>query len=204
MPTYHVSLRFAQLPDAALSDFTANVIAGLTGNDEFPTPKVPVVDLASDKAAFDAALVAAAGGGPQATATKNAAREKLLKLLRCEAYYVQSTIGDNLAALLSSGFEAASTNKTQSPLPAPQVLKIQNEQSTQLVVQLKRVTNAKAYEVQKMNGTGGWTMVGVFTKARRIVVGDLVPGSVYSLKARAVGGSTGYSGWSDPVSHMAM
>ena len=84
------------------------------------------------------------------------------------------------------------------------MVKIENEQSMLLVLQLKSVPNAKAYEVQKMNGTGGWNLVGIFTKARRIVVEELVPGSVYSLKARAVGGSTGYSGWSDPVSHMAM
>ncbi|MGH7976559.1 MAG: fibronectin type III domain-containing protein [Limisphaerales bacterium] len=33
---------------------------------------------------------------------------------------------------------------------------------------------------------------------------DLTPGAMYSVQVRAVGGSTGYSDWSDPVSHMAM
>lgn len=203
MPTYHVSLSFTELPDAALSDFAANVVAKLTGNDSFPNPVVPLVDITSDRNAFDAALLAAASGGAQATAEKNAAREKLLKLLRTEAYYVQSAMGNDLAALLSSGYESASINRTQAPLATPIVLKIANEQSTQLVLRLTRVPNARAYEVQKMNGTGGWVPAGISTKARRIVIENLVPGSVYSVQARAVGGSTGYSPWSDPVSHMA-
>jgi hypothetical protein len=32
---------------------------------------------------------------------------------------------------------------------------------------------------------------------------NLTPGTNYNIQARAVGGSTGYSDWSDPVSHMA-
>jgi hypothetical protein len=37
-----------------------------------------------------------------------------------------------------------------------------------------------------------------------VVIAGLTPGVVYTLLARAVGGLTGYSDWSDPVSHMAM
>jgi hypothetical protein len=112
-------------------------------------------------------------------------------------------MNNDLSVLLATGFQATSTNRARSPLPTPSVVRIDNEQSTQLVMALTPIMNARAYEVQKMNGTGGWTMAGVFTKARRIVIKNLVPGSTYSVQARAVGGSTGYSGWSNPVSHMA-
>jgi hypothetical protein len=44
----------------------------------------------------------------------------------------------------------------------------------------------------------------ISTQARRIVVGNLTPGTTYNLSARAVGGSEGSSEWSDPVSHMAI
>ena len=40
-------------------------------------------------------------------------------------------------------------------------------------------------------------------KARRLVLENLTPGAVYAIQMRAVGGSTGHSCWSDPVSHMA-
>jgi hypothetical protein len=37
-----------------------------------------------------------------------------------------------------------------------------------------------------------------------IVVKDLTPGTVYTFPVRAVGGSTGYSDLSNPVSHIAI
>ena len=203
MPTYRVSLNFTKLSDAELIDFTSAVILAINNNDAFPTPAVPINTLSTKLELFQRVVADAALGGPQATAAKNEVREALVVLLRTEAFYVQNAMQNNLSTLLSSGFEAASTNKTQEPLPAPTVLKIDNEQSTQLVVQLKKIDNARAYEVQKMNGTGGWITAGIFTRSRRIVVENLVPGSTYSLQARAIGGSTGYSPWSDPVSHMA-
>ena len=54
------------------------------------------------------------------------------------------------------------------------------------------------------NGTGGFVPAGTFTQARRMVLTGLNPGQSYTVQIRAVGGSTGYSDWSDPVSHMAM
>ena len=39
--------------------------------------------------------------------------------------------------------------------------------------------------------------------ARRIVLAPVTPGVVYTVHFRAVGGSTKYSEWSDPVSHIA-
>ncbi len=76
--------------------------------------------------------------------------------------------------------------------------------STKLGLRLKPVPTAAAYEIRVRYGTTGWEAVGVFTQARSIIIQDRTPGTVYDMQARAVGGSTGYSDWSDPVSHMAM
>jgi hypothetical protein len=43
----------------------------------------------------------------------------------------------------------------------------------------------------------------VFTKASGMLLTDRGPGALYDVQVRGVGGSTGYSDWSDPVSHMA-
>ncbi len=204
MSIQHVSLSFAQLPDAALDEFTRQVIEGLTGNAAFPTPSVDLADLGAAKNAFEAAMAATASGGKQATAAKNAARETLVNLLRQEANYVQGTANNDLVTLLSSGFQAASTNTAQTQLTKPSILDILNEMSTQLVVRGKSVANAHAYEAQVKNGTGGFVPAGTFTAARRMVLTGLTPGQTYTVQIRAVGGSTGYSDWSDPVSHMAM
>jgi len=35
-------------------------------------------------------------------------------------------------------------------------------------------------------------------------INGLTAGTNYSIEVRAIGGSTGYSDWSDPVSHMSL
>ncbi len=200
---YRVSLSFTRLPDAALDEFTREVIDGLTGNVAFPTPSVDLADLGAAKNAFELAMTNAAQGGKLLTAVKNQKRNDLLVLLRQEAAYVQGLAGQDLLMLLSSGFEAASTNHAQLPLGIPAIAAINNAMAGQLAVSLQPVSNARAYEVQYKHG-GGWLPAGTFTQARKIVVPNLTPGTTYAVQARAVGGSTGYSDWSDPVSHMAM
>jgi hypothetical protein len=204
MSYYRTSLGFARLSDAELVTFTESLVTHMTGNAAFPTPLVPLASITTALNTFTTALADSAQGGKPATAVKNAAREVLLALLRQEAAYVQSLAGDDLPVLLSSGFEAVSTTRTQIPLPKPVVDDIANNMSTQLAMRLKPVPTARAYEVRMSYGTNGWQSVGVFTQARQIVVENLTPGTTYTLQARAVGGTTGYSDWSDPVSHMAL
>jgi hypothetical protein len=105
--------------------------------------------------------------------------------------------------LLSSGFEANSTNRAQSALDSPTILGLDNGMTSQLILRMQPVAYAKSYEVQTKNG-GGWTPAGVFAQLRGIVLPGLTPGQMYSVQARGIGGSTGYSNWSDPVSHMVM
>jgi hypothetical protein len=204
MPNYRVSLAFTKVSDASLGEFVLTVVDSMTSNPAYPTPTVPIPDLAAARTAFLRALSASEVGGMLATATKNESREALLKLMRKQAAYVQGEMGDDFATLLSSGFESVSRNRTRIQLPPPRVERIRNERSAQLVVDLAPMANARAYEVQKMNGTGGWMPVGIFTQSRRIVLEGLNPGSIYTVQARAVGGTTGYSDWSDPVSHMSL
>ncbi len=201
---YRVNLGFASYSDADLGDFTDNIIAGLTGNASFPTPTVPLADLTAQRAAFGTAVVNAMQGGKQLTAAKNAARKTLISTLRKEAAYVQSLAGENVAMLLASGFQANSTNRTRAPLAIPAILAILNEMTTTLTVRLQPVDNARAYQVRYNVNGGPWLTTVDSTQTRRIVLDSLTPGATYTVQSRAVGGSTGYSDWSDPVAHMAM
>ena len=203
MNSNRVSLAFMRVSDAELIAFTENVVAKLTGNASFPTPVVTIANLTNSLNAFTGAVATAAFGDRQAIAAKNNDREALLILLRQEAAYVQSLTGEDLAALLSSGFEAVAGPGARSPLPKVVIDKILNEQSAMLTVRLQSVANARAYEVRMSFGASGWQAVGTFTDSRRIQLENLTPGTTYTVQARAVGGSTGYSDWSDPVSHMA-
>ena len=51
---------------------------------------------------------------------------------------------------------------------------------------------------------GPWQSGGLFTNSRSMPLNGLTPGTNYTVQVRAIGGSTGYSDWSDPVSHMSL
>ena len=204
MAQYHVSLTFTQLPDSELDEFATAVIDNLTGNPAYATPVVSMAALGTSRTAFQTAMADTAQGGTAATAAKNAARETLVGLLRQEANYVQGAADNDLTVLLSSGFLAASTNRTQSPLETPSIVKILNEASSQLVLRVTPITNARAYETRYYTTPGAWQSGGISTQARHIIVEGLTPGTTYTMSVRAIGGSTGHSDWSDPVSHMCM
>ena len=78
-----------------------------------------------------------------------------------------------------------------------------------LIVTVKPVGNAKCYEVRCAPlGPGGtlgpWQTGGLFTVSRAMRVSGLTRGTDYSVQVRAIGGSTGYSEWTNPVSHMCI
>ncbi len=201
---YKVSYGFVSAPDTAIADITETILIALTGNPGFPNPTVSLTLLGTQKADYLAKLAATAQGGTLATAEKNTAREVLVGSLRQLAAYVQSLAGNDLTLLLASGFQPASTNRAQTPLPKPVVLRLENGTTGQLVVRLQPVANARAFEMQFKNGTGGWQPGGIATQARRIEVNNLTPGGTYTVQLRAIGGSTGFSDWSDPVSHIVV
>jgi len=204
MPIYHVNLGFADLADADLDAFTENVISKLTGNGAFAHPPVPPADMQLLLTEFTDAMAAADGGGKTQTITKNAARATLIAALRQDAIYVQANGNNDPATMLGSGYELSSLNRSQSPLPTPSILKITNGTSGQLTLRGTPNRNAKSYEVRKGTTPGVWDVATIiFTAARAMVVTGLTPGTNYTFSYRSVGGSTGYSDWSDPVSHMA-
>jgi hypothetical protein len=204
MAIQRVLLNFAKLGDAPLGEFSHGIVVGMTGNAAFPNPPVTPAAVAAALLIFQQAVSDASQGGMQATAAKNAARLVLIGLLRELANYVQGAAKNVLATLLSSGFRAAGSKSGQTQLETPLILCILNKNSTQLVLRLRGVRTAKSYQVRFCVTPGVWQDGGTFTQSRRLVVRNLIPGTMYTVQARAVGGSSGYSDWSDPVSHMAM
>jgi hypothetical protein len=204
MPIYKISLNFARLSAPQVVVFTGGIIDGLTGNPAYLSPAVSMPDLTAAQTTLSNAITAQILGGPVETAAMNTAKVALVALLRLEANYVQGAGKNDLSALLSSGFSVNSNNRTRSPLATPNIIEIDNGMTTQLIARVQGVDNARAYEAQVKNGTGGWLSAGIFSQSRNMILPGLTPGSIYSVQVRAIGGSTGYSDWSDPVSHMAM
>lgn len=197
-----VSHRYTRLKDTSFNMFAASVVIAMTDNPAFPNPLVPLATLSGLQSDFEQKMLASAIGGKITTVIKNEARVALKDALRREGIYVQG-VSLNLSMLLSSGYSAASQNRAQTQLLKPLILKILNEGGGQLTLRVSSIANARSYQVQIQVGNGNWQDGGVFPKARRMAVVNLTPGTLYNIRVRAIGGSTGAGDWSDPVSRMA-
>lgn len=214
MPKLRVLLDFADGTEMILHERAQAVHDNLFTSSRWavpPNPTIPVTAaaLATGISAFTTAIAAAEQGGPADTAVKVQKREELTELMRDLADYVQTNHDDDMAKLLASGFLAASTNRAPSPLDAPTIKDIVNSGSSQLKVRITAVPNARSYEARyALIGSGGapgpWQDGGTFASSRNILLTGLTPGGNYQIQIRAVGGSTGYSDWSDAVSHMSL
>ena len=124
--------------------------------------------------------------------------------MRQTASYVQMQCNDDLPLLLSSGFQAQSTNRASVPLDQPENLALKNGASGELVVRVTAARNVNMYEGRIKLDDGDW-LPSVFTgDSQHIIFDGLTRGKDYTAQVRALGGSTGQSDWSDPSSHMAM
>jgi hypothetical protein len=133
----------------------------------------------------------------------------LIGLLRRLRHYVEDHCGNDLSVLLSSGFQAAVTTRVRSPLANPSILNVGFGNSTELVLKVTPIAHAKCYEVRSAavctdNAPGPWKTAGMFTNSRSMTIDGLTPGTTYMFQVRAIGGSTRYSDWSNPVSRMCV
>ena len=202
---YRVSYAFASLPDNLLILFVTMVITCLKNNLAFPNLPMAITGLLVELNAFQEAVNALElNGDAQYVAARDEARETLLDSMRKTGAYVQSVALNNLSMLLSSGFEAVPQASGSSPLAAPTILAVTNHGTGTVLLRLSPVVNARSYQIQtSLDGGKTWQDSVVSPQARRVLVPKLLPGTVYSLQARAIGGSTGQSLWSTPVSIMA-
>ncbi len=204
MPQIRVSLGFAQAADHVIEELADEVLAGMTGNAAFPSPPVTLTGFTSANNTFSNARVAAAQGGPADTAAKDLAREEVVRQLRLLAGYVQERAESDMAKLLSSGFDAVSSNRASAALSKPHILDVINAGSGQLKLRVSPVQNARMYEVRQYSSGGQFVSAGVFNSTRDITLTGLTAGTTYTIEVRALGGATGHSEWSAPTSRMSL
>lgn len=200
---HRVSTSFVQSSDSELVDFTGGVVTGMNAPAfaDAPVTHAALVALQTD---FAQKLALARNGGRTEVASKNVARAALIAGLRQNANFVQMIASTDLPLLLSSGYTAASTNRTTGPLTKPVITNVDNFQSTVLMAAVAADDRSRAQEARyRVVGGAAYQPAGVHTKPTRVPFEELVPGTTYELQVRSVGGSTGYSDWSDPVSRMA-
>ena len=210
MQNIRVLLGLVRAKDHTVEEITGSVLKGMGANTTaYPTPPVTMAELQAGLNDFTASIAAQQQGGKPATINKNNKRDALVAMLRQEAVYVQANCHNDLATLVSSGFEAVTYNHAQTELEKPAIHAVENGNSGQLLVTIKPVAHAKALEVRyaavgAANALGPWQSGGMFTYSQAMTVNGLSAGTLYHLAVRGIGGSTGYSDWSDSVEHMSM
>lgn len=194
---------FEKLSDLDVSKLTGKTIAGFTDNPEVADPPVTVPVLTEQKDSYDDYIIKADKGGNLATARKNGQRAVVIDSLNKNASYVDIKCNDDMAILLSSGYESVSTNRAQSVLDAPVVIDVDNSMSGVLKPRVRVAPNTKSLlgRIKEANGSEFGPTVS-FKNSRSILFTGLSKGVTYVYQLCGVGGSTGQSNWSDPSSGM--
>lgn len=203
-----VLLGYRRLSDTNVVSFALNIADNLYSQAHFPSPPVSHAELMAETKIFSDRIAATVQGGTSATAKKNEQRAKLSMMLKRLAYYVDVQSDNNLAVLLSSGFSAVNTNRTSEQLPTPSILKIKNGIAGQSLTTVSSSPNSRLYELQtalvdESGALGEWVSAGSSTTSRNIPVNGMICARMYAYRARAMGGLTGHSDWSDSVYHRA-
>jgi hypothetical protein len=197
-----VSLAFARYKKDQTNSFAILVVVCLTKYATlFPNLPVAIAALGTLQKAYQAAMNAAAVGGPPDTEALKDAYNDLIVALRLNAAYIQS-LNLTAAQILLSGYDVVTYSHSKITLLAPLVTGLDNSITTQLGVWLQAVAGAKAYHVQYCTATGAWVDAGIWPNTKDIVITGLLPGTVYSVRVRGVGGSTQYGPWSATISLM--
>src|ERR1041384_5748407 len=181
-----VSLAFARKIDTDLIAFTRNVVTLITGNTQYPTPSPTLTVVTTAVNALETAVHDALDGGKRAIATRNAARQELLSLLRQLAAYVAGSCNADVRLLIGAGFEAIRTPSPVGVLPAPGNLRLDlTGISGQLYLRFDRVPNAANYSVQTATTPDGLWDKRDLSTSTRVSIEGLTLGKVYWVGACA-------------------
>ena len=204
MKLLRISLSFRRKRDMALHEFAGSIILGLTNHPVFIQLPVSVAELQALTDAFWQALSLTNDRSKLLTVVKKQARLALVAALRTLARHVENNSGQDPVLMTSTGFSLMSTNRAQSELARPVILRLDYGPTTTLLATLIGVRNAKCYEFEVSTDGENWFHAGSSTRTRKAVVNKLTPGVLYHIRVRAVGGKTGYSPWSEIIQHRAV
>lgn len=204
MPQIRTNRLYNRLPDLDLSKMLGKTITGFTGNLDLSDPPFKPADLVILKTKFDQAIISAAGGGTLLTARKDALRAEVSNAMDKNASYVDINCNDDLTILLSSGYQPVSLNRTQVVLETPTIVDASYGQTGEVKFRVTGDANRKAI-VGRVKAVGGeFGPVITFKNSRNILFQGLAAGTTYVFQLMGLGGSTGQSDWSEPVTKIAV
>lgn len=196
-----ILMNFKRYADRALLIVAQAIAAALTGNLYFPTTNPTVATLQTAIGDYTAALAAAALGGKNNIAAKNARRADLIAVLTSLALDIMKQADGDLQKLISSGFPLSKDKTPLGPLGDPQILKLEDGAlSGSLVVSINKVTGAQTYgyeyTLDPLTNDSQWTSE-IDNKIKH-TFSDLEAGKKYWVRVIAYGNDEQETD-SDPV-----
>lgn len=182
---------FSKLTDDALNTKAEHILASMNGNTNFPDATEKVVSVKAAKEAFNTARIAAVDGGKAKTADKDKKRKLLEKALKELALYVQLNCNNDVAILLTSGYDAQHDGEPIDEPGAPENFKIEaGNNSGSVIASVDSDENARAYvyesALEPETGEPIWrTELG----KRKFTIKNLIAGKKYLFRAAIKGSS---------------
>ena len=168
-------------------------------------PPTSSADLRALADKLEKANMKADKGGVAATAARKAVSEEAIVALTNNASYLDTMVNGSVALILEIGYEPVSTNRAQAPLAPPTIIAVVQQSSGVLKARVKADRNTRSFLGRIKEAEGGeFGPVISFESSRKILFGGLKAGILYIFQLCAIGGSTGKSDWSEPVTKMAV
>jgi hypothetical protein len=180
--------------------FGRSVVTKMTGNAYFATPDPTLADVTQATDDLENMAAIAKDGSKLAKSNMNAAKKKLVAILRSLAWYVEKKADDNENILISSGFELS---KDPQPSQRDAFYVLQGVESGSVMIGCIAVPRARSYLWFRSAGKDlpvsekDWLFEAASTQ-RKMLLSNLAPEQTYWFIYRAVT-PQGMMEWSDPI-----
>lgn len=206
MPKVKLNIKGLSVPEKIAR--ARQIVAAMTGNDNFPTPQPSLAQVTGSTNELEAAYNVAQAARQEAkarTTILNEREEAVDRILFQLAAHVESVSGDNEQLIQSAGMDIRSAPTSTGALPAPEALNAtQGDIEGELDLSWDKVAKARSYVIEQSADpitSSSWSHAAVSTKSQA-TIGGLQSGTKYWFRVASVG-TQGQSGWSNPASKIA-
>jgi hypothetical protein len=187
MKKFKALLNFTRLSIIEKIGFFRNVIEKMTGNVDFPTPDVPLVEATALVSKLEASYYAARDGSHTAVAYMYQCEEEADDCFRTLAAYVTRASAGEESKILGTGFLCS---KEPSPRPKAELIVKEGTKPGSFILRRHTVLDARSYLWQYSQGDlpasdANWKVLNVTTKSKNEATG-LTSGLKYWFRVAAV------------------
>ncbi len=187
-----LKLALSSLNAVAVLGLLWRVINHLTGNLNFATPKVSLLDMTNMAEKLQTAIAAAKDGSKLDRAQRDSLTQQAKVMLSTQATYVTMESLGNYEKLVSSGFDLAKAPTHYAVPEVPQELVARTgSEKGDVKLQFKHSPGAHTYGIYMAEqdpklGEPEWVLMGSTTRSRNVISG-LVSYKPYWFRVQAIG-----------------